>query len=71
MEPGSRADEQVVVSHADASGGIKENQHDEDRMRDIHVGKRGPEAEGEEQLDKSRKTVRFEQEAPSSSAAVS
>ena len=40
-------------------------------MRDIHVGKRGPEAAGEEQPDKLRKTVRFEQEAPSSSAAAS
>ena len=37
-------------------------------MRDIHVGKRGSEA-GEEQPDKLRKTVRFEQEA--SSAALS
>ena len=40
-------------------------------MRDIHVGKRGPEAAGEEQPDKLRKTVRFEQAAPSSSAAAS
>ena len=40
-------------------------------MRDIHVGKRGPEAAGEEQPGKLRKTVRFEQEAPSSSAAAS
>ena len=64
MEPGSRADEQVAVRHADASGGdIRENQHDENRMRDIHVGKRRPEAAGEEP-DKLRKTVRFEQEAP-------
>ena len=55
---------------ADASGGdIRENQHEEDRMRDIHVGKRGPEAAGEEQPDKSRKTVRFEQEAPSAAAS--
>ena len=37
-------------------------------MRDIHVGKRGSEAAGEEQPDKLRKTVRFEQEAPSASA---
>ena len=29
-------------------------------MRDIHTGKRGPEAAGEEQPDKLRKTVRFE-----------
>ena len=40
-------------------------------MRDIHVGKRGPEAASEEQPDKLRKTVRFEQEASSSSAAAS
>ena len=30
-------------------------------MRDIHVGKRGSEAAGEEQPDKLRNTVRFEQ----------
>ena len=36
----NRDDEQVAVRHADASGGdIRENQHEEDRMRDIHVGK--------------------------------
>ena len=72
MELGNRADEQVAVRHADASGGdIRENQHEENRMRDIHVGRRGPEAAGEEQPDKLRQTVRFEQEAPSSSAAAS
>ena len=71
-EPGNRADEQVAVGHADASGSdISENQHEEDRTRDIHVGKRGPEAAGEEQPDKLRKAVRFEQEASSSSAAAS
>ena len=44
----------------DASGGDStENQHEEDRMRDIHIGKRGSEAAGEEQPDKFRKTVRF------------
>ena len=58
MGPGNRADEQVAVRHADASGGdIGENQHEEDRMRDIHVGKRGSEAAGDEQPDKLRKTV--------------
>ena len=36
-------------------------------MRDIHVGKRGPEAA--EQPDKLRKTVRFEQEAPSAASS--
>ena len=60
MEPGNRDDEQVAVRHADASGGdITENHHEEDRMRDIHIGKRGSEAAGEEQPDKFRKTVRF------------
>ena len=69
LESGSRADEQVAVRHADASGGgIRGNQHEEDRMRDIHVGKRRSEAAGEEQRDKLRKTVRFEQEASSASA---
>ena len=68
-EPGNRDDEQVAVRQADASGSdIRENQHEEDRMRDIHVGKRGSEAASEEQADKLRKTVRFEQEAPSASA---
>ena len=35
-------------------------QHEEDRIRDIHIGKRGPEAAGEEQPDKLRKTARVE-----------
>ena len=36
MEPVNRADEQVAVRHADASGGyIKENQHEEKSTRDI------------------------------------
>ena len=68
---GGRADEQVAVRHADASGGDRENQHEEDIMRDIHIGKRGPEAASEEQPDKLRKTIRFGQEASSSSAAAS
>ena len=70
MEPGIRDDEQMAVRHADASGGdITEHQHEENRMRDIHVGKRGSAAAGKEQPDKMRKTVRFEQEAPSASAS--
>ena len=70
MEPGNRDDEQVAVRHADASGGnIMENQQEEDRMRDVHIGNRGSEAAGEEQPDKLRKTVRFEQEAPSATAS--
>ena len=60
----------MAVRQADASGGdIRENQHEGDRMRDIHVGKRGSKAAGEEQLDKLRKTVRFEREAPSAAAS--
>ena len=70
MVPENRDDEKVAVEHADASGGdIRENQHEEDRMRDIHVGKRGPQAAGEEQPDKLRKTARFDQEASSASAS--
>ena len=66
MESRNRDDEQVAVRHADTSGGdIMENQHEEDRMRDIHIGKRGSEAASEEQPDKLRKTVRFEEEASS------
>ena len=58
MELGNRDDEQMAVRHADASGGdVIENQHEENRMRDIHVGKRGSEAASEEQLDKLRKTT--------------
>ena len=69
MELGNRADEQAVRHEHASVGDIRENQHEEDRMRDIHVGKRGPEAAGEEQPDKLRKTVRFEQEAPSAAAS--
>ena len=70
VEPGNRDDEQMAVRHADASGGdITENQHDENRMRDIHIGKRASESASEEQLDKLRKTVRFEQEAPSAASS--
>ena len=46
----------------------EKNQPEED-IKDIHVGKRGPEAAGEEQPDKLRKTVRLEQEASSASAS--
>ena len=66
----NRDDDQMAVRQADASGGyIIENQHEEKRMRDIQVIKRGPEAAIEEQMDKWRKTVRFEQEAPNASAS--
>ena len=49
----------------------EKTEHEEDIMRDIHVGERGSEAAGEEQPDNLRKTVRFEQETSSSSAAAS
>ena len=69
-EPGEKDDEQVAVRHADASGGyIIKNQHEEDRIRDIQVSKRGSEAASEEQSDKRRKTERIEQEAPNASAS--
>ena len=69
--PGTEMMSRWRFKHADVSGGnIMEDQH-EDRMRDIHVGKRGPEAAYEEQLDKLRHTVRFEQEVSSLSAAAS
>ena len=70
VEPRNRDDEQVAVRHADASGGyIMENQHEEDRMRDIQVSKRGSMAAFEEQSDKLRKKVLFEQETPNASAS--
>ena len=69
-EPRKRDDEQMAVRHADASGGyIIENQDEEDRMRDIQVSERGSEAASEEQSDRWRKRVRFEQEASSASAS--
>ena len=46
---------------ADASGG-DEGQHDENIMRDIHIGQKRSETANEEQLDNLRKTVQFEQE---------
>ena len=68
--PENRDDEQMAVRHADASGGyIIEHQHEEKRMRGIQVNKRGSGATSEEQSDKLRKTVRFEQEAPNTSAS--
>ena len=63
-------DEQVAVRHADASGGdIRENQHEEGRMRDIHISRKGSEAAREEQPDKLRKTVRFEQASSASASS--
>ena len=53
-----------------ASGGdITAKQHEENRMRDIHVGNRGSEGPSEEQLVKLRKTIRFEQEASSAASS--
>ena len=55
-EPGNKDDEQVAVRHADASGGyIKENQHEQKRMRYVQVSK--------------RRSVRFEQESQNASAS--
>ena len=69
-EPRNKNDEQVAIRHADASGGdIIENQHEEDRMRDIRVGKRGSEATSEEQSDKWRENERLEHEAPNTSTS--
>ena len=67
VESRNSDDEQMAVRHADASGG--DNQQKENRMRDIHVGKRRPAAASEEQPDRLRKTARFEQEAPSASSS--
>ena len=39
------------------AGTSEKTQHEVDRMMDIHIGKRGSEAAGEEQPDKLRKTV--------------
>ena len=58
MKPGN--DEPMADRHAVASG-EEEKQHEENRMRDIHMGKTVPETTDEEQPDESRKTVRFEQ----------
>ena len=63
-----RNEEQMAERHAVACG-EEEKQHEEDKMRDIHVGKRGSEAASEEQTDKLRKTVRFVQEAPNTSSS--
>ena len=70
MELGNRDDEQMPVRHVNTSGGyIIANQHEEKIMRDIQVSKRGSEAAVEEQSDEWWKTVRFKQEAPSTSAS--
>ena len=48
---------------------VTSEKDEEDGMRDIHIGKRGSEAAGEEQSDKLWKTVRFEQEASSAASS--
>ena len=61
MEPGNRDDEQVAVRHAAASGGdIRENRHEEDRLRDIDVAK----GDQRQHVKNNRKlgTVRFEKD---------
>ena len=62
-------EEQMAARHAVASGRGLESQHDENRMRGIHIGNRGSETANEEQPDKLRKTVRSEQEAPNISSS--
>ena len=66
MEP--RTEEQMADRHAVASG-EDEKQHGENRMRDVHMGNRGSETANDEQLDKLRKTIRFDQEAPNTSSS--
>ena len=68
MEP--RKDEQMEDRHAVASS-EDENRHEENRMSDSHTGKRGAETTNEEQPEKLRRTVRFEQEAPNTSTSSS
>ena len=46
-----------------------QNQHEEKLQRDIQVNERGSEATKEEQTDEWKKMVRFEEEAPNTSAS--
>ena len=59
------ADRQTVAFGED------ENQHEVNKMRYIHTGTRGAETVSEEQPYNLRRTVRFEQEAPNTSASSS
>ena len=68
MEP--RNEERMADRHA-VEAGEDEKQHEENRMRDVHIGKRGSETANEEQPDKLSKTVRFEHEAPNTSSSSS
>ena len=69
MVPENRDDEQVAVRHADLAVTSEKTQHEEDRMRDTQVSKRGSEAASEEQSDKLREKALFEQEVPNASAS--
>ena len=66
---GIKTDEQVAVRHADASGGyIIEEQHEKRNERETSKSTKEPEATNEDQTDEWRKTMRFEREAPNTSA---
>ena len=68
MEPGNEeymADRQAVAS------GEEERQHDENIMRDIHIGKRGSETANKEQADILRTTGRIEQDTPNTESSSS
>ena len=66
MEPGK---DELMAGRNGVASGEEENQHEENRMRDIHVGKWGAETANEEQPDKLRRTVRSEQGAPNTSSS--
>ena len=66
MEPWN--EEQIADRHAVASG--EEQKHHEENIVIIHICKRGSETANEEQPDKLRKTVRFEEEAPNTSSST-
>ena len=52
MEP--RHEERMADRHAVESGGdVTKNQHEENIMRDVHIGKRGSDTANEEQPDKN------------------
>ena len=70
MEPWNRDDEQVAVRQCGRIWPyITENHHEENRISDIQVSKKGSEAASEEQSDEWRKTERLEHEAPNASAS--
>ena len=65
----SRPGEWAHVSDRHVASGEDERQHDENRMRYIHIGKRRSETANEEQPDKLWKTDRFVQKAPNPSSS--